>query len=263
MDVQKIFDQIKHVAIETMNRCNYGHIHKKCPASKVKTTVTLPQRCVFDVIDTLGARKYAKAVSFYHYSESLIEPRLFMFIKYARAHCGDAMLFAGTNGLMLTQELALELYDVGIDCILVSAYTKSEDKRIKAIKQKIKGHPVTKNKSLCIRTRGALDDRLAIQGAPCDAHKNRTPCTAPLSEVIVRANGEMPLCCADIDCSFGYGNVTTEKFGSVLEKQYGKLKLRKDELSKGKRTLSICKNCFYKNRWHVDNMKSLFGRGKF
>jgi len=260
-----LFDQIKHVAIETNNRCNYSHLHKKCPANSVKHTIVLPQKYIFDIINTLGNNNYRNAISFFHYNESLIEPRLFMFIKYTREHCPQSKIFIGTNGLMLTEDLALELYDAGVACILISTYTQSEKERMDNLKLKLSenlSNLSIKGKSFSIRHRDKLDDRLLIQDTLHKFPKNKSTCSAPLAEVIIRSNGEMPLCCMDIDCQFSYGNIEKKKFADILINSYDKMLTIKSELRKGIRNHEICKNCFFARRWRVDHMCTWFNAGK-
>jgi len=261
-NAKQIFTQIKHVAIETNNRCNYAHMHKKCPAHSVKQTIVLPQKYVFEIIDTLGNNEYSNALSFFHYNDSLIEPRLFTFIQYAKNKCPNTNIVIGTNGLMLTKPMALELYDAGVSCILISTYSKVENEHFNEMKAALSKIPVLQKKSFSIRHKESLDDRLLIQDGEHGVPLEKRTCNAPLSEVIIRSNGEMPLCCADVNCSASFGNVKKEKFITIIKKHYTKIKSLKEELREGIKKLEICKNCFYNRRWRSDNMRVLFKRGK-
>lgn len=257
----RIFSKIKNVAIETHNRCNYAHMHKKCPVSKVTFTRTLSSVKVKEVLFYLRNNNYKNVITLFHYNESLIEPRLFDFIKLTRRVCKFSPIIIGTNGLLLTKELAIEMYNIGLTCILVSTYSETEHKRICGIRKALLGK-VPNTKSFSIRRRKVLDDRLLIQDGDDVDKYPRNKCKSPLSEVIIRANGELPLCCTDAQCKHSSGNINAGTTRNVLGKAINVLYNIQKNLISGAPKLVICRSCFYKNRWFSNISRHWIALGK-
>lgn len=251
--MHNLFDKTCYVVIETHNRCNYANVHKRCPASLCKTPTTLKTSRVIDILDTLGKYKYAGSIAFYLYNEPLLEPRLAQFIKYAKEKCPESITIIGTNGWLLTTQLALDLYDVGLDFILTNGYSEYEYNRLKGIRADLvrlyRNGSIKKQIAYGDGQTKKLDVRMSINTR--DKILEDRVCYAPLTEIIVRSNGDVPLCCMDSAGKHLYGNVNKQSFEETVTDAYPKLQALLTELAKGVRTLDFCKRCFFKERWGI------------
>lgn len=231
------FFLVDRLTIELSNRCNYAHAHKFCPAHRIEATeppVTLAGEVVRQIIDLMGP-EYEGMFAFYNYSEPLNDPRLCTFLEYARQACSHSHRFLWTNGWCLTQALFDELSDAGATGVMVSAYTQEEYQRLRGIRR-----TPTCAFSIGFVAR-LIDDRLKWYDADAPQRNLAEPCYAPLADVVVRADGNVVLCCLDWGKSVVFGNVNEEGLDEIIRK--GQMHAVYDRLSKGDRFLPICQAC--------------------
>jgi len=245
-------DKTSYVAFELSNLCNYGHLHRKCPARGVgdkSAPQILPGVIVEDVLRNLGSAAYSQSISFAVHNDPLCDPRLFSFVELARECCPDACIVIGTNGWYLTTGLAEELFDAGATFFLVSAYSQYEQRRLEAIRSDLaaKVEYLPPRASFSINpTRTAFDDRMSMyyEGTP-----SPRPCNAPLTELVITSDGKLGLCCVDVWRKCIFGDLKAQSFGQVMESAAPQLERLRDELRKGQRTLPVCQRCTFVQRW--------------
>lgn len=226
---ENILKYTNRVSIELSNLCNYADIHKKCPLNLVTEPTILPAKIVYGVLDTLKHNDFQGIIAYHTYNEPLIDPRLFKFIEYTHDACPKSEIYICTNGFYLNQILLDELVDSGVSKIHVSAYSKSEFKRLSKLKSSI-SFDVEMMK---------LDDRLHLYETKENNTKN--PCYAPLNEIIIAREGCISLCCLDWQRLYTYGNLYEQTLEEVIRS--GELHAVYKRLSKGERFLPICKKC--------------------
>lgn len=224
-----ILKYTNRVSFELSNLCNYAGIHPKCPLHQVSKPVILPAGIVYDVTDTLAEYNFKGTIAFHTYNEPLIDPRLFMFIKYARHACPGSHIYICTNGYYFNEMLAQEMTEAGVSEIHISAYSQSEFDRLSSIKPAI-----TYNVEMM-----KLDARLDLY----DREENSMgePCFAPLNEIIIGREGVISLCCLDWRRDYSFGDLHTQSFKDVLKT--GELHAVYERLSRGDRFLPACRRC--------------------
>lgn len=242
-----IFETTYQVNIELSNICNYSYMHKKCPAHRVKNKFIMPARIVYDILDTLGKYNYGagKSISFYLYSDSLNDPRLFKFLEYARDKCPEANIIVGTNGWYLDGVLAKELYESGATYLLVTAYTKKEYERLLKVRQIVIetiDEKYLDKVSFELRKTIQLDSRMSMEGI-------EGPCYAPLSDLLICPDGRLRLCYLDVYRQELFGDLNKESFEKVIKDNYDRLSKLRDKLIWNERELALCKNCGRINAW--------------
>lgn len=218
-----------HVSFELSNLCNYAPIHRKCPLNLAREPVILPEKIVFDILDTLAKYNFTGRIAFHNYNEPLIDPRLLKFVEYARNACPDADIYISTNGYYLNQILADELVADGVSSIFVSAYSQSEFGRLSKIKVNI---PFDVWKA-------RLDDRLHLYEA--EENDIGEPCFAPLNEIVITCEGEISLCCLDWRRRYSFGNVQEQSLEEIIKSK--EVQMVYQRLSRGDRFLDLCKRC--------------------
>jgi radical SAM protein with 4Fe4S-binding SPASM domain len=217
------------ISFELSNLCNYSSFHKKCPLSLEVNPRILKSKIVYNVLDTLKLFEFQGEIAFHTYNEPLIDPRLFQFISYAKQSCPNSNIYICTNGFYLDQNLAIELEEVGVTEMYISAYTEQEFERISKIDHKIPYKIAHQS----------LDDRLNQYTHPI--MNISKPCFAPLNEICISRDGTIVLCCLDWKKEYAFGDLNNETFENILKKE--KLKEIYNRLSKGDRFLEICKRC--------------------
>ena len=229
VDDKNILEYTSRVSIELSNLCNYAEIHKKCPLNLVTEPTILPAKIVFDVLDTLKHNNFQGTIAYHTYNEPLIDPRLFKFIEYAHAACPKSEIYICTNGYYLNQILLNELVDSGVSKIAISAYSKSEYKRLSKLKSSMPLHVELMK----------LDDRLHLYES--EDNNTKKPCYAPLNEIIIAREGCICLCCLDWKRQYTFGNLYEQTLKDIILS--GELHAVYKKLIKGERFLPICKKC--------------------
>lgn len=226
-----IFKHTKRISIELSNLCNYSILHKSCPLHYVKEPKILPEKIFNHVIETCKKYDFKGIIAFHTYNEPGIDPRLMMFIKRTKKILSESTIFLLTNGFYFDQILAEEYEKNGVDIILVTAYFPEEKKRINKIKIKI---PFSVQK-------GLLDSRLDMYSIKEINSKKR--CYAPLKEIIITNEGKISLCCIEWKREYIFGDLNNQTLEDVINSK--EIQNIYDTLSKGQRTLDICKRCRY------------------
>jgi hypothetical protein len=224
-----LFKNITGIAIEISNICNYSCFHLECPASTINDKCIMPSEKVYKILNELSAIKYTGRIYFYIYNEPLIDPRLFMFIDYAKKNITGCEIVLNTNGFYLTQDLLYELKHIGVDCLWATAYGKSEWERLTNL-----------DAPIAYRVRyGELDDRMKWDGLK-DNNSN-VPCNTFISLVNIFVNGDIGLCCYEYKHSYNLGNVFLNSIEYCLNSSII-IDIQKNLLN-GLRILKICKKC--------------------
>jgi 2-deoxy-scyllo-inosamine dehydrogenase (SAM-dependent) len=226
-----IFAYTKRVSIELSNLCNYASAHKKCPLHLEKEHVILSRKVVEKVIDSMAKNHFDGTIAFHTYNEPMIDPRLFMFIQYAKKKCPKSKAIVMSNGYYFNQTIADELVEIGVDHIYMTAYSANDRKRLEKIQIDI---PYSIQKS-------ELDDRLNLYDRQLPATKDTTPCYAPLNEIIVTRKGQVSLCCLDWNRKHCFGNLYNEELENVILQS--DIATVYSMLSEGHKEFAICKSC--------------------
>lgn len=232
MTIQDVINNLKMCAFELSNLCVYSYKHKKCKAHHESETIILSSRIVYSVIDKLLENGYKGEFLFNVYNEPLIDPRLFMFIKYIKEKNDNQNISIWSNGWYCDGILLDELQEIGVTQIVFSAYTDKECERLSQFSDRV---------GVEVR-HGVLDDRLDLFNYP--VRKEYTPCNLPKEYLVINSRGDVVLCCFDTTYNNSFGNLYTDNIENVL---LSDTRLEACELlSKGDRSrYECCKRCFF------------------
>ena len=227
----ELLDKTERLTLELSNRCNYSKVHTKCPTSTFTDTKILPLSAIKSVV---GELRYAgwgegKSIFFHVFNEPTIDPRLYWLIQYVRERLPGIKPRLVTNGWYMNEELACELFDIGLDYMEISGYGRKEMKRLEQLGK----HPKVKLVKAFL-----YGWMLNPQG-----RKGWKPCFAPLDDLTIRASGNVGLCCLDYREQVVFGNVKQESLLSILEREWDRMKGLYDQLTRCERSLQICKLC--------------------
>jgi len=242
-----LFAHTHCVAFELSNTCPYAWLHKECPLNlevaspfRLRETKHLSGDVVRKVLDTLGEHGYVSTISFHQYNESLVDPRLFEFVRYARKRCPEARIIILTNGVFLSRQLALELEEAGLSGLWVTLYGSQEDRKITWEWMKREIIPIFSESN--VQTWG-LDDRLCIYDREYQKDQGGN-CYAPLSAIIVTRDAEWGLCCMDWKRTVSFGSLKEHSLEELLQAEEPHRIYA--ALSEGDRTvLDLCRRCTF------------------
>lgn len=237
----------KVITIETQGTCNntcyFCRYGQKRWLSENRPLEKLPTETILLILENLKKLDYSGRVSFYGISEPLMDERLPTLVKTAKQYLQKAHHTLITNGRLLTQEKADELFDCGLDHLTVSAY--NEETFTSALN--IRGH--------AINVKGRRPDKKHHwdnRGGNIAQFKKqirKADCLRPSTGLMVNAKGAVVLCCADL-----YGDVV---MGHVLnntleEIWFGeRFKKYRAHLSTGNRSgLELCEMCDHDGTGH-------------
>lgn len=225
----------KSVAFEISNRCNYSHLHKRCPTAPLAEPVFLPTDIIKSALIDLAKINWSGNLYFNIYNEPLIDPRLFMLVEFARLYCRGGRIQLFTNGWSLNQYMVDELIKAGVETIFVSRYTDSEEARIGELDGIVGSRIILEPKVM------------TIYSCPPVA---TGPCLFPSVYSSVNHKGQFVLCCRDYEYRHVIGDLNTVSFKEVLMSE-----TRNEictRLANGDRFLDTCKRCPFPG-WGVEN----------
>jgi radical SAM protein with 4Fe4S-binding SPASM domain len=235
-----------YIEIETFNRCN-----GRCEFCRVnvrndpRDPIKMDTRLFEKIIGELKELGYKGRFSFYSNNEPLLDDRIYDFIQYAREQLPHCHLRINTNGTLLEMDKFLRLEKL-LDEIVIDNYT--EDLELMPISREIKHyceeHPwlIRKVTINCVSPKAVRSSRGS--SAP---NRNRIgdyvncTCLCPFTQLIIRPDGKLSLCCSDALGKFTMGDLNDQ---TILEAWYGKeYQLIRDLIYKGRNNIDICEHC--------------------
>jgi len=252
--VAQLLQHTQRVSLELSNLCNLARAHPRCPAHHVRQALVLPAAVVEDVLDTLGAAGFSagRYIAFHLYNEPLLDPRLSAFVRHARMQCPSAGIILWSNGWYLTETIAHELVAAGVTHIMLSAYSRRAQEGFEALRRRLQESLAAGVRDgrlpvyFRIRRCSRLDDRMQMISPPQEP--DARPCYQPLSDLTIRADGSLGLCCYDWAEQKVFGNLNRQRFADCLAGQHSQLTALYRDLSRGIRHLPVCQACHFPRR---------------
>lgn len=229
-----IFENMTQVAIMLSNLCNYANIHSKCPASLVKEKEIMSSKNVYKILDELAQNTFTGIICFHAYNEPTMDPRLFLFIKYAKEKMKNIRIMIYSNGFYLNEVMLKEYKDIGADVLILTGYGDKEYKRLITLDDEELPYQVLW---------GDLDERLENYDTDNgEITKDWGRCRANLYQVTIFPNGDVGTCCLDYRHAYNLGNViesSVRKVVNSLEMHEFQKKLLLGE----RKMFPICRKC--------------------
>ena len=230
-----LYHNTLEVAIMLSNLCNYASIHQRCPANCIKTKEIMPKDKVCQIMDELGDSGYKGSICFHIYNEPTMDPRLFMFIKYAKNKMPTCKVRIYSNGYYLNKMMTDEFHDIGADALVTTGYGIEEYERLIDIGVEYPYSVVW----------GNLDERMDWYNRENTGGGVYTAkCSSLLKQVCIYSNGEIGTCCLDYKTPYRLGNIFESSLKEVLNNR--KVIGFQNELLRGDRSrFPICGNCHW------------------
>ena len=232
---------LTNVQIEIRTRCNSmcafcaaSPKHEKRPDKQM--SLELFEK----IINDLDAMAYRGNLSFAVNSDPLMVKDLLKYVKIARKL--KANLVIGTNGKLLTKELARELCEAGIDEFTINYYTPNPEERVPYKMRRLHGFvPISIKKkdinAVKLNRAGSAPNKKGLEGSLLGY------CHWPFHQMTISPEGKVGRCCFDFYFSNPVGDLTTETITQVWKSpQIEKLR---GELTRHNRNSMPCNTCDY------------------
>jgi radical SAM protein with 4Fe4S-binding SPASM domain len=241
------FPLFSNVEIETINRCNNNCSF--CPINRNEDTrhFTLMSKDLFQsIIGQLRELQYSGSLCLFSNNEPLLDRRIIEFHEIARNALPQSHIYLYTNGTLLTIEKFQKLMKY-LDNIIIDNY--SDDLTlIKPVKEIYDFVRDDDNNNYQERLLIQFFRKSAIRSTRGGQAKNRDKvyqrrslCVLPFSQLVVRPDGKISLCCQDALGKYTLGNLAEE---SLLDVWNGKAywQIRNRSLH-GSHEIDLCKFC--------------------
>jgi len=223
------------VNIETNSTCTRSCYY--CPRP-IKRDDVIDDATFYSSIDQLSHWGFKGMVSLHQFNEPLTDKRIFDFLGYAHEKLTASRLVLYTNGDLLTSPVLERLFSVGVSEVRASIHepsTKEFVARLAELEKHYGGLVLSDfrdaHRQMPLGNRGGLLEIGAIE--------NVRMCL--IEKMVIRADGNVVLCCNDAHERCVLGNVKDEQLYEIWDKPYFR-KLRQ-ELREGILELPMCKKC--------------------
>ena len=196
------FPIFEGIEIETINRCNGSCSF--CPVNRYDDTrliTKMSEELFYKIISQLKDLNYSGRVALYSNNEPFLDSRTVEFAEYARYELLNAFLYIFTNGSLLDLEMFRRIINV-LDFMCLDLYYDSEEAVFSDNILEILDY--CEKNELCDKVMIQTINRSAIRNNRGGGSKNRhviyrpqAPCILPFTQMIVRPDGKLSLCCND------------------------------------------------------------------
>ncbi|HAX75713.1 MAG TPA: hypothetical protein DCY88_07740 [Cyanobacteria bacterium UBA11372] len=224
------------VLIETQSTCN-----RRCwfckfgqPQSRAETK-RLSDALIAKIADNLAYLNFAGRISPFGINEPLLDSRIVSIVRKFRQACPRAYISLISNGDALNQDLLWALLDAGMDAIAISIYDpKARDRLRDAIAPELLGAIAF----IDMEVPRYLENRAgSIPGfSPVEA-----PCQRPSNMLVIKASGDIVICCADMYGDIVLGNIEQASLEEIWFSD--RFRSIRKKLNQSRVGLELCEKC--------------------
>ncbi len=248
---QPVAPLFSHVEIETINKCNGECAF--CPVNRnqdPRPSARMSEQLFTSIIDQLAALNYDGHLGLFSNNEPLLDTRLSALAAQAREQLPNAYIALSTNGSLLDSEKLVALLP-SFDRIIINNYSDSPAlephlESIRASLSRPEAAHLLDGKTVEFCLRGKNDVLTSRAGsAPNRANPPeplRLPCSLPFSQLIIRPDGKVSLCCNDALGRVTLGDVSQTSLLDVWRGQPAAA-VRASMMTHGRAGHPLCKAC--------------------
>ncbi len=234
------------IQVETCSFCN-NDCHF-CPAS---TTVDqrpksfMSWEIIHELTEQLKSIQYNGLISLFNNNDPLIDKRLAEIIRYFKRELPETKIEIYTNGILLDMNKATELWEAGLDSLMIDHYyTKSErNRKIELFKEEFKKSPYAETRTVTINEINKEIIRSSRGGQAPNKKQAKSGgfCAYPFMQFNVNYEGGVHLCCNDVYYQEMLGNITETHIREIWNSP--KYQTLRKQLLKDDRNFGICRHC--------------------
>ena len=232
------------IRLETVSRCNGACSF--CPVNRFndpRQTLFMDEGLFKNIIEQLSSLKFTGKVKFHLNNEPLVDKRIVPFVKYARENL-TAFISLWTNGRALTVEKFRDLL-ANLDELVINNYNDNLvwNKKTEEIIKYCNDHKYP-SENLRIQMR-LENEKMYTRGGEALNRRSikslKSQCIYPFTQINVRPDGKIILCCNDVFGSVTLGDLNKE---SILDVWYGgAFNEYREKIIKGRENIGICASC--------------------
>jgi len=219
----------------------------------------MSETLVDKIVKELADLDYSNRLSFYNNNEPFLDKRIFDFISLARRALPKAYLELKTNGINLTLDSILDIFNSGLDMLYINDYSDKNvhRKNIEDIRQalsSIRRFGINGGNSQSPRIAIELRDIGEVLGSRAGKSPNKKEsvnpykskiCLRPCEMMAIDPNGDVSVCSEDYDCSIKMGNITQTTLHQVWSSE-GWTAIRNRLLNGERSCTTSCSKCDYR-----------------
>ena len=233
----------KYIEIETINRCNGDCSF--CPVNrheKQRQYHKMTEEIFAAIIDELNDLNYEGSVALFSNNEPFLDERIFDFAMLAREKLPKAYIYLFSNGKLLdTDKFArIEPY---IDKMQIDNYESRDiPENIQGIICYCKARGLSEKLELFSVDKNTVRFTRAGQAPNAKVHyTEESLCALPFTEIVVRPDGKVSLCCCDALGRITLGDFTKQ---TLQEIWFGEsFKKVREALELGRYDIPLCRYC--------------------
>jgi radical SAM protein with 4Fe4S-binding SPASM domain len=209
----------------------------------------MDEKLFVKIIDEFIDTDEERGIDFSSNNEPLLDDRIIDFIEYTRKQLGkrtNIFLHMFTNGTLLTEEKFLRLANL-LDGLQIDNYNDKLKliKPVKNILDKYKLFPFHAEIIIAVRkVNEVLLNRAGISPNYKDINYTLidSPCKLPFGQMVVRPDGKVSLCCADVYGAYTMGDLNKDNIETIWNNlNYNNLR---NLMKKGRNNIELlCRKC--------------------
>ena len=246
------------IEVETVNRCNSDCSF--CPINynnDPRPYQKMQMELIEKIANDLANINYDGILGLHSNNEPLTDRRIVEICALFRKKVPLAYINIWTNGIMLNYELYVQLFDTGLDELLIDNYDdglhliKSVAKLLEEIEKnnnphlkeyKRKTRIILRKKNEILTNRGGIAPNKPVEVFKEYNIYETHSCAYPFTQMVIRPSGEVSLCCQDAFGQVTLGDLKTE---SILDIWHGEKfeGVRMALQQHGRKEIKLCSKC--------------------
>lgn len=235
----------KYCEIETINRCN--GTCSFCPVNRnddPRELAKMTKELFKKIIDELAQMEYVGKLALHSNNEPFIDDRIIDFARYARIRLPQAYIFIFTNGSLLTLDKLIEI-EPYLDKLIIDNYNDAlELNNVPALLNEYCKTKPYLDRKIEFRLR-KMNEVLSTRGGSSPNKRNTKSiscqCLLPFSQVVIRPDGKLSLCCNDALGKMTMGDVSESTLFEIWTSQkYMKIR---EMMRVGRKEIELCRYC--------------------
>ena len=238
-----LFHQIQ---VETCSFCNNDcHFCPASTAADIRPKEFMSWEVIHELTRQLKELKFNGLISLFNNNDPLIDKRLPEIIRYFKEHLPKAKIEIYTNGILLDIDRAIELWDAGLDSLMVDHYYTSSErsKKVEKFVEDFKNSAYYDSRTVTVNEINKEIVRSSRGGQAPNKKEAKVSgfCAYPFMQFNVNYKGEVHLCCNDVYYQEIYGNIMEKDITAIWNSK--RFQAKRKMLLDGNRNTGVCKNC--------------------
>lgn len=223
------------ILVETHNQCNRRCWFCKFGQQPEAAPVLLPIDLISKIAINLRSLDFIGRISPFWINEPLLDPRIVEITRIFKQACPKAHVQLTSNGDLLTAALYGDLIEAGLDELAISLYDPNAEINLR----RRLGSRLNQIRLIEMRSGAYLENRAG--SIPINASIPTCGCDRPSNMLVIKANGKVVLCCADMYGAVEIGDIKDQELQEIWYSD--KFEHYRNHLKSGRKGLLLCERC--------------------